>query len=175
MTPDLNLSDLKARRVTYLCPTCYYAIPEASALIARCETAERERDEARELAIAELQAAVDMFGKYDETRDQLASARAEAEKFRNIVRTSSPFSAIERLSDELAELYRRIDEYKSAGIHTCHEECKKLECVQGREIERYRKALEHIATNSSGHMNTTDRLTYAVMNARQALNPEVKA
>ena len=47
-------------------------------------------------------------------------------------------------------LQRRIAELEAKEIHTCHDKCPRIECVQRREIERFRRALELIAATANG-------------------------
>jgi hypothetical protein len=48
------------------------------------------------------------------------------------------------MTDEIAQLRRKVAELETSGLHTCHDECPRLACVQGREIRRLRAALVRI-------------------------------
>lgn len=43
---------------------------------------------------------------------------------------------------EIASLKSQINDLSSAGIHTCHDQCKRRECVQSREIDALRARVE---------------------------------
>jgi hypothetical protein len=64
--------------------------------------------------------------------DGLALGKSEAEALR---------AEVERLSYD--------------GIHTCHDDCPRLPCVQRREIERLREALEWAAGAYERYLNTS--------------------
>jgi hypothetical protein len=52
------------------------------------------------------------------------------------------------MTDEIAQLRRKVAELETSGLHTCHDECPRLACVQGREIRRLRAALKAIAVRA---------------------------
>ena len=52
--------------------------------------------------------------------------------------TNEAVACIQLAMDAEAE----IERLKASGIHTCHAHCQRLECVQRREIERLRYAIE---------------------------------
>jgi hypothetical protein len=48
-------------------------------------------------------------------------------------------------ADRIEALQAEIERLTFDGIHTCHDDCPRLPCVQRREIERLREALGRIA------------------------------
>lgn len=51
------------------------------------------------------------------------------------------FSAGETLACEVERLRAEVQRLDIAGIHSCHDDCQKLPCVQRREIDRLRAEL----------------------------------
>jgi hypothetical protein len=49
------------------------------------------------------------------------------------------------MTDETEALRKRVAELEASAIHTCHDNCQRFPCVQGREIRRLRVALKRIA------------------------------
>lgn len=49
---------------------------------------------------------------------------------------------IEALQAEVERLQKQLDRRIVDGIHTCHDECPRLLCVERRENKRLREALE---------------------------------
>lgn len=53
----------------------------------------------------------------------------------------APPGAVEALGlciEEIERLRQHIDDNAAQSIHTCHDQCQRIECVQRREIERLR-------------------------------------
>ncbi len=51
------------------------------------------------------------------------------------------------LLDAAAEIERQrqlIEDIDASGIHSCHDRCQRLECVQRREIERLRRERDEL-------------------------------
>lgn len=44
--------------------------------------------------------------------------------------------------DEIERLQRLVDDNDARSVHTCHDHCQRLECVQRLEIERLRARLD---------------------------------
>lgn len=64
-------------------------------------------------------------------RDELVALRAEVEAHKR----SRQIDANEARSREM-ELRQEIERLRTDGIHSCHDECPRIACVQRREIER---------------------------------------
>ena len=50
---------------------------------------------------------------------------------------------IDALYAENKRLQTELDNEQASGIHTCNAHCQRVECVQRKEIERLRDALDH--------------------------------
>jgi uncharacterized small protein (DUF1192 family) len=50
-------------------------------------------------------------------------------------------TALETLAKEVERLRAEVQRLDIAGIHSCHDDCQKLPCVQRREIDRLRAEL----------------------------------
>ena len=135
----------------------------ALALIARCETAERERDE--------LKWEYDNACKFSASFEvKLASARVDQSFTVELNRKLANHNA--DLSAENAKLRMHLDWFEANGIHTCHDECQKLECVQGREIRRLKLALANISLQMDQRKTFKDWAEYFQAVASQALTPK---
>jgi hypothetical protein len=62
--------------------------------------------------------------------------------------TDKTFFEVAHEADDLFMQLRHakaeIERLTLNGIHTCHDQCPRLACVQGREIRRLREALEKV-------------------------------
>lgn len=57
--------------------------------------------------------------------------------------------------DEIERLQRLVDDNDARSVHTCHDHCQRLECVQRLEIERLR---EVFASGASTMAQATDEI-----------------
>lgn len=53
------------------------------------------------------------------------------------------------MTDEIEALRKRVAELETSAIHTCHDECPRIACVQAREIRRLRAALTEERNNNA--------------------------
>jgi hypothetical protein len=75
------------------------------------------------------------------------------------------------MTDEIAQLRRKVAELETSGLHTCHDECPRLACVQGREIRRLRAALKTIADGATGYLDRDSDLAAIAREALEGLEP----
>lgn len=52
-------------------------------------------------------------------------------------------------ADEIDRLRAEVERLTVDGIHSCHDQCPRIACVQRREIERLRAALTYLLENCS--------------------------
>ncbi|NBW20451.1 MAG: hypothetical protein EBR82_72030 [Caulobacteraceae bacterium] len=48
-------------------------------------------------------------------------------------------------ADRIEALEREVERLTTNGTHSCHDQCQRVPCVQGREIRRLQEALKEIA------------------------------
>jgi len=51
----------------------------------------------------------------------------------------------EEAADRIEALEREVERLTTNGTHSCHDQCQRVPCVQGREIRRLQEALKEIA------------------------------
>lgn len=71
---------------------------------------------------------------YAEGRAELAELKATSVPGRVLIERDEARAEVERLECELAEAKGRIADFTDGRVHTCHDECQRIECVQFRKI-----------------------------------------
>ena len=54
-------------------------------------------------------------------------------------------------ADRIEALQAEIERLTYDGIHTCHDDCPRLPCVQRREIDGLRAVLRHLMNELQAH------------------------